>query len=359
VPAEITGRYSVVEEIARGGMAAVYRARDHALKRDLALKVLLPKYANSQAIACRFVEEAQITAQLQHPSIVPIHEIGTLPDGRPYFAMKLIKGRLLAEMLRTRSSPSQDRLRLLGIFLQVCHAVAYAHSKGVIHRDLKPGNVMVGDFGEVQVMDWGLAKVLGRDHPCSEEPASEAGANAVETVRTADHDHDTEAGVVLGTFAYMAPEQARGEVASVDSRSDVFGLGAVLCEILTGAPPYPGITRAELRIQASEGRTDDVRDRLIARRAGAELVVLTLACLASEPVSRPANAGAVAKALETYLDGLPERPRQTEVARVRDSMWAPRRRSRLWLGCLFVMAILLVPAATYIYIICRQIMRQP
>src|SRR5581483_2881857 len=161
------GRYELREEIARGGMGAVFAARDAALARDVAVKVLQERFAADPTVAGRFLDEARITAQLQHPGIPPVHDVGTLPDGRPFLAMKLIKGETLDRRLAGRADPSAGRGRFLAVFEQICQAVAYAHSRGVIHRDLKPANVMVGAFAEVQVMDWGLAKVLtaGREHP--------------------------------------------------------------------------------------------------------------------------------------------------------------------------------------------------
>ena len=156
---EAGDRYRFDGEIARGGMGAVLRGRDVDLGRDLAVKVLLEKYVNRPDVARRFIEEAQIGGQLQHPGVVPVYDIGRFGD-RPFFTMKLVKGQTLAAILGERADGSADRSRLLGIALQVAQAMAYAHAKGVIHRDLKPANIMVGAFGEVQVMDWGLAKVL-------------------------------------------------------------------------------------------------------------------------------------------------------------------------------------------------------
>src|SRR5262249_35717626 len=155
---ELGSRYQLSGEIARGGMGAVLRGRDVDLGRDLAVKVLLERYAQRPDIVHRFVEEAQIGGQLQHPGVVPVYDVGRFGD-RPFFTMKLVKGRTLATILRERADASVDRPRLLGIALQVAQTLAYAHSRGVIHRDLKPANIMVGAFGEVQVMDWGLAKV--------------------------------------------------------------------------------------------------------------------------------------------------------------------------------------------------------
>src|ERR1041384_7614439 len=174
-PKEVIGdRYQLQGEIARGGMGAVLRGRDVDLGRNLAVKVLLEKYVDRPEVARRFLEEAQIGGQLQHPGVVPVYDIGHFGD-RPFFTMKLVKGHTLAALLSERAEPSADRPRFLGIALQVSQAVAYAHAKGVIHRDLKPANIMVGAFGEVQVMDWGLAKVLqeGGAAPATDSPDPE------------------------------------------------------------------------------------------------------------------------------------------------------------------------------------------
>ena len=160
-----TGRYQFLGEIARGGMGAVLKGRDADLGRDLAIKVLLAEYHDDPEVVRRFVEEAQIGGQLQHPGIVPVYELGQFADRRPFFTMKLVQGSTLAALFRSRSTPADDLQRFLGIFEQVCQTMAYAHARGVIHRDLKPSNVMVGSFGEVQVMDWGLAKVLPEGEP--------------------------------------------------------------------------------------------------------------------------------------------------------------------------------------------------
>src|SRR5262245_46227494 len=237
-PPELAGdRYQLFGEIARGGMGAILRGRDVDLGRDLAVKVLLEKHAHRPEVARRFLEEAQIAGQLQHPGVVPVYDIGRFGE-RPFFTMKLVKGQTLAALLAERAEPAQDRPRLLGDFLKVAQAVAYAHAKGVIHRDLKPANIMVGAFGEVQVMDWGLAKVLAEGGLADEERASrehqpEEGT-LIRTARSTGSGPgtETEAGSLLGTPAYMPPEQANGDVAHLDRRCDVFGLGAILCEVL-------------------------------------------------------------------------------------------------------------------------------
>ena len=228
--------YRVLREIARGGMGRVLAAHDLTLDRDVALKVLLPG-----ANADRFVRESKITARLPHPGIPPVHALGTLADGSPFLAMKLIAGQTLADEMKTA-----DRPRLLQVFTQVCQAVGFAHSRGVIHRDLKPANVMVGAFGEVQVMDWGLAKDL-TSRESRTDPVRRRRRPSRTSARTQTRPPTTappanrpttrpRRGRCMGTPAYMAPEQARGE--ATDARADVFALGGILCAILTGQPPF-------------------------------------------------------------------------------------------------------------------------
>ena len=205
-------RYQLVGELARGGMGAVFQGRDLDLGRDLAVKVIREEHRDDPEMVRRFVEEAQIGGQLQHPGIVPVHELGRFPDGRLFIAMKLVRGRTLAALLADRQSPDDDRMRYLSVFENVCQTMAYAHAKGVIHRDLKPSNVMVGRFGEVQVMDWGLAKVLDQGGAADEEKAIRVAddASAVQTLRSGSCSMESRPGSVLGTPSYMAPEQAQG-----------------------------------------------------------------------------------------------------------------------------------------------------
>ncbi len=326
-PKDQTGdRYQLSGEIARGGMGAVLRGRDVDLGRDLAVKVLLEKYANRPDVARRFVEEAQIGGQLQHPGVVPVYDIGKFGD-RPFFTMKLVKGQTLAQILHEREEPGEDRPRMLGIALKVSEALAYAHAKGVIHRDLKPANIMVGAFGEVQVMDWGLAKVLSEGGVADEERASRAHQEPedVTTIRTArstgsadSFGTETEMGSLLGTPAYMPPEQANGDIANLDRRADVFGLGAILCEILTGKPPYVGRSSEEVRRKACNGDLADALSRLDSCGADAELIVLAKSCLSAEAIDRPKDAQEVVDGLSAYLAGVQERLRQAELAGVRE-----------------------------------------
>jgi WD40 repeat protein/serine/threonine protein kinase len=310
LPARVGG-YRIEEEIARGGMGRVVRIRDDDFDRPLAMKVLLERTGDLED---RFQREARMTGVLQHPGIPPVHAMGRLDDGRPYFVMKLIQGRSLQALLRERPSPAADLPRFVAIFEQICQTVGYAHARGVIHRDLKPGNVMVGAFGEVQVMDWGLAKLIKGDP--TEKPAPVDTQGTVYGLRRAVTAADaTLAGSLLGTPAYMAPEQARGEVASLDARADVFGLGAILCEILTGAPAYKGSDSVEIACRAALGELSDALGRLSGCNADAELVELARRCLAPRKEDRPADGSAVAGAVVAYQAELDQRLRQAEIHR--------------------------------------------
>jgi eukaryotic-like serine/threonine-protein kinase len=233
------GRYEILSTLGRGGMGTVYLARDTALDRDVALKVLEPDAEADPTIAARLAQEARILGRLEHPGIVPVHDFGRLADGRLFYAMKRIRGERL-----DRWMTGIDLHGRLAVFLRICDAVSFAHAHGVIHRDLKPENVMIGEFGEVLVLDWGIARVL--DRPAADAAAATASvaadaaaektppqtpepppAQAAAPGRLAST-IDTAHGTIIGTPAYMAPEQARGEVASIDQRTDIYALGAML-----------------------------------------------------------------------------------------------------------------------------------
>ncbi len=303
--------YDQPEPLGEGGMGVVCRARDLELDREVAIKTLQPRYVGAASAAAQFVREAKITARLQHPGIPPVHDIGTLPDGRPYMVMKLIRGRTLSELLKERGSgPSA----WLDEFEAVCHAVGYAHSRGVIHRDLKPANVMVGAFGEVQVMDWGLAKVLNstefdslEDRDPDPPAVTRSGFTPPEPTRT---------GSTKGTPAYMSPEQARGDTRQIGERSDVFSLGAVLLTLLTGRPPYSGADVVTVVRQAAAGDLADAHRRLARCGADRDVISLCRKCLSADPADRPADAEQVA----------------TEVARIRKAaeQAVHTRRVRRW-----------------------------
>ena len=305
------------------------KGRDPDLGRDLAVKVLLDTHRDNPDLVLRFVEEAQIAGQLQHPGVVPVYELGQFADFRPYFSMKLVRGRTLAEVLRDRIDPGHELSTHVATWLQICQTMAYAHARGVIHRDLKPSNVMLGNFGEVQVMDWGLAKVLPRggivDDASTVKPAAcESAVSTARSGRGSDSDLSL-GGVVLGTPSYMAPEQARGETDRLDERCDVFALGSILCEILTGKPAFSGRTSGEIHLKATEADLSDALARLDVCKADAELVALARDCLAVELEHRPRDAGVVAARGLGYVGSLERRMRQAELERAAESL---RRGSR-------------------------------
>jgi serine/threonine-protein kinase len=327
------GNYQLLGEIARGGMGVILKGHDTDLGRDVAVKVLDGELAKRPEVVQRFVEEAQIGGQLQHPGIVPVYELGLMADERPYFTMKLIKGRTLAALFQQRKTPADNRGRLLAIFESVCQTVAYAHSKGVLHRDLKPANVMVGAFGEVQVVDWGLAKVLRRGGVADEKRAKERVTvhTVIETVRSGpgSSGSDSMVGSVMGTPAYMAPEQAQGEVEKLDERADVFSLGAILCELLTGKPPYEEAEGQHVVALAARAELDPARARIETCDADAVLKRLCLDCLMPARAARPANAEEVARALHAYLTSTEERAAKAELAAEKARIkFAEERRAR-------------------------------
>jgi eukaryotic-like serine/threonine-protein kinase len=267
------GRFRVLDRLASGGMGVVVRAYDDMLDREVAVKV------SAATAGRRAGHEPRVLGKFHHPGIIAVHEAGTLADGRGYFAMPLVEGRTLSSLLLARSSPADDLPRWLGAFERVCRAVEHAHERGIVHRDLKPSNVMVCGTGRAYVLDWGVAR--------------EAGAP------------DEDGQWVCGTPAYMAPEQFHPTVA--DPRSDVFGLGAILCEILTGDAPYVGLVPAAVTLRASEADQQEVRGRLARSGAPAELVRLVEDCLTPDLAARPADAGEVARRVAAYL-AEPESP---------------------------------------------------
>ena len=305
---EVSGRYRLEREIGRGGMGRVILGFDAEIGREIALKVLLEKYRGSAQMTRRFVEEARIGGQLVHPAIVPVYEMGTCTDGRPFFVMKLVQGRTLSDLLASRISPADDLPRYLSIFDQVSQSMAYAHSRRIIHRDLKSTNIMVGAFGEVQTMDWGMARQFPReDQSAADIPSREERDELLSTVD----------GSIKGTPNYMSPEQARGEGARLDERTDVFALGAILCEILTGRPPYLGESPEEVLASAARADLADALAELDDCGADVELQGLARRCLAPSQDERPRSAGEVAAAMAVYFKGVQDRLRQAELDRAR------------------------------------------
>jgi WD40 repeat protein len=317
-------RYELGEEIASGGVGVILWAYDTNIRRRVAIKVLREKWENDPDVIRRFVQEAQIAGQLQHPGIAPVYEIGRLPDRRPFIAMKLVKGATLEELLARRPDPAEDQAKFLGIFKQVSQAIAFAHQRGVVHRDLKPSNVMVGEFGEVQVMDWGIAKLLDdkRREPLENEDPNHADTSDLEPeeVETDASGHSTKIGDVLGTPAYMAPEQCIGRA---DTTADVFSLGAILFEILTG--------------QKTPRSLDAVGKQLDPCHGSDELAELVWTCLQTKEVDRPPNAGAVAERISAHLNAIQARLKEAEIASARAEVKAEEER-KLWRRNLLIIA---------------------
>ena len=263
-------KYEIVDRIGQGGMGTVYRARDRELAREVALKVVrLPE--GSPNVAERMMREARTLARLEHPGIIPIHDVGTLLDGRVFYAMKLVRGAPLDAL------PSTSLAERLRIVERVCEAVAFAHAHGIIHRDLKPQNVMVGPFGEVLVMDWGVAKIVGE---AARSLGADAGAGAVSSAAPS-----TGHGVVLGTPGYMAPEQAAGDPSLVDARADVYAIGAILRDLVAAHAATP-----------TAGRSGDAPRplRAIIQRA-----------MAADPGNRYADVTALARDVAAFRAGDP------------------------------------------------------
>ncbi len=283
-------------EVARGGMGSVRDAWDADLERHVAVKIVSPRLASDPAALQRFIDEARITAQLDHPNIVPVHLLARAPDASPCLAMKLVQGHTLSAHLRTLPTPPWSPAVLdevLGIFLKVCDAVAFAHSKGVVHRDLKPENIMVGSFGQVYVMDWGIAKILSRSRitPAPGQPVAARGP--------------------MGTPAYMSPEQALRYEPGVDERTDVFLLGAVLYEILAGRPPHQGPNLVAILYRAITAAVTPPSTAAPERQPPAALERIAMRAMARDPADRYASVTDMKRDVERFLRGDERAPEQT------------------------------------------------
>ncbi len=280
-------RYDVREEVGRGGMGVVYLAHDRHLARDVALKVLAFE-GDSAPLAERLAREARVLARLEHPGIVAVHDVGVLADGRPFYVMRLVRGTNLAQHAATHG-----RGEVLRLFLQVCDAVAFAHARGVIHRDLTPRNVLVGEFGEVLVVDWGVARLLeGPERAAGEAsgPSTPNGSGEGDPSSGVDRQSErTHDGVVIGTPGYMPPEQAAGAARDADQRADVFGLGAILRDVVHLAQP--------VRIASDSAHAPSTTD--IPRPLAAIIARAT----APAPADRYPSASALAADVRRWLDG--------------------------------------------------------
>ncbi|MCL4691030.1 MAG: protein kinase, partial [Candidatus Hydrogenedentes bacterium] len=304
---ESPGRYTGASEYARGGMGRVLLVHDEHLGREVALKELLPLAGGqaeattpmrlSMGVLARFLQEARITGQLEHPSIVPVYELGRRSDGTLYYTMKLVRGKTMADAVRS-CKRLDERLRLLPHFVDLCQAIAYAHSRGIIHRDIKPNNVMIGEFGETVVLDWGLAK--SRDKLDTIDSAMQETLRTLQIDGVIDGDVTAE-GRVVGTPSYMSPEQARGEIEHVDERSDAYSLGAVLYELLTGSRPFTGAKANEVLQQVLQKAPEPVL--VLEPEAPPELVAICEKAMARDRGHRYATAREVAEETQRFLSG--------------------------------------------------------
>ena len=297
-PPALPERYTFEGALGAGGMGTVSRVRDRVLGRAVALKRLHNHLSPWSDILARFVEEAQVTAQLEHPGILPLYDLGQLSDGQWYYTMPVVRGHTLAHAIARAHQrgplTAPSRRHLVGLFHRACEAIAYAHARGVIHRDLKPLNIMVGDHGAVTVLDWGLAKLMNVD------ARTRADAEAVHIERPRSGAMATQAGQIAGTPGYMAPEQERGEIDRLDARSDVYALGAILMELLGGPVPFQRGASSDLEALRSGG-------------CPAALLEISQRALAQEMSARFADAGEMTCAIGDWLDGVQRRQKALEV----------------------------------------------
>ena len=346
-PKSFSERYAVRELVARGGMGEITRVFDRELARDLAMKTLLPRDGlplEARAVK-RFLQEAHIAARLEHPGILPVHEVGVDEAGRPYFTMPLVRGRTLSTVLEL----AHDRrsgwslANVLEVVLKVCDALAYAHDQGVVHRDLKPSNVLVGRFGETYVMDWGLARLLTQEEPRQSDSST---SDRPELASSSFHGPATAHGAILGTVHYMSPEQARGELDRVGPRSDVYSIGAILYHALSGRMPFPGASEEAALAALLRGGPRTLA--WVAPDAPVELVSICEKAMAREPADRYAGCAEMGADLRAYMEGrvvaAHERGRLAELRK-----WVLRHRIAVGLFALFcVLGALAVGVARWI-----------
>jgi serine/threonine protein kinase/Tfp pilus assembly protein PilF len=352
----VDNRLVLLGEIARGGMGVIYRGFDRELKRVVAIKIL--NESADRSLAVRFSREAQISAQLEHPGIVPVHQSGQLPDGRQYIAMKLVKGKTLLEQIHDEHSTINSS-QIFETFGQICNAMAYAHSRNIVHRDLKPENVMVGEFGEVQIMDWGLAKKLTEIEDSDESQSKQLDATTTDVPSPADGPSSgkenrfgaTAFGQVFGTPAYMPPEQARGEKA--DKRTDVFAMGGILYQILTGQAPFDAPTATLALAKSIESDLAAAFETIDASEADPKLISIVKSCLAPDVFERPADAEAVNQLFQDFVSRREQQflENRLERARTTERLIAQQKRSRqiTLFSCGIVTALLTTAIAGFLY----------
>lgn len=287
------GRYAITRRLGIGGLGAVYIGLDEELGRNVAIKILHERHSRDQVLLKHFREEAKICSQLQHPGIVPVHELGETDDGRIYYTMRVVAGETLQQILEAgdhEGSGARSNQRFLTILERAAQAVAFAHEHDIVHGDLTPANIMVGEFGEVQVLDWGLC----RRTDGSSSPAPTAGR-------------------ALGTPAYMAPEQAHGAKRRVDPKTDLFGLGGILCRGLTGKPPYVGDSIYQIHERAAAGSLAPTMERLDRINGAPELVALAKSSLSPDPTDRPESASLFAQTITDHLQAMETRAHRYEL----------------------------------------------
>jgi eukaryotic-like serine/threonine-protein kinase len=322
------GRYEVQCEYALGNLGKISIAHDSQLNRQVALKEMLPQHMKKPSVCARFLREAEITGGLEHPGIVPVYGSGAFPDGRPFYAMRLIQGENLQDAIRRfhtgrpQLDPTHESLelrQLLSRFIGICNAIAFAHSRGVVHRDLKPANVMLGPYGETLIIDWGLAKANGSDdaQPHDDGARHELPLANKEMGATA-------AGAALGTPQYMSPEQAWGEVEKIGPATDIFGLGAILYELLSGKAPLAGFSLEETLDRAQRSQIPSPRQSN--GRIPRPLEAVCMKAMAPSPENRYDSAQAMAKDIERWLADEPVSVHRDGAA-IRLGRWARRRRT--------------------------------
>jgi serine/threonine protein kinase len=331
-------RYVVIREIARGGMGKVLEVEDTELRRSVALKVLRKELLGRRDVVERFLEEAQITGQLEHPNIVPVHEMGVDGAGNLYFTMKFVEGLSLSELLLKLREGNRDMLRdyslvkLLDIFIKVCEGIGFAHNRGVIHRDLKPANIMVGKFGEVQVMDWGVAKLVDRDAYFEPDGA------VVLTDRLAAGTMHTMVGSIIGTPSYMSPEQANGDLDAMGPQTDIFSLGVILYEMLALRSPWTGRTSDEVLEQVRNKDPVKPSERNPDRDIPAELERLCLRCLEKDGEKRINSVRELEANVRSYIEGRAMRAVKYSYTRLA-AKWVSRYKREVIGGVLTILLV--------------------